>query len=1664
MIKLYSRVFQVIILSWLCLSAQAQYPNSWINYSQTYFKIKIGQDGLYRLTATTMENAGVPISAVDGNKYRMYHKGQEIPIYVTTSGPLTSSDYIEFWAYKNDGELDTQVYNDPLHQANDKLSIFNDTSAYFLTWSSSISPNQYVNTSNVLTNLPPQEPYCWFTSTIIYGGSRDIFAIIRGQPEIQGQQIWDSDFSRAEGYIDLTFNYTTINRNVYTPHPYIPGPPAKLRTQWCGKFPTQHFMQVRVGGTLFTQRSYFGFNVQRLDTVFPNNTLLSSPQTTVQFSSAANPVTNVDHNGLSYIQISYPRQFNFDNQSQVFFELGASGNKKYLAITNFNAQSTTPVLYDITNKLRMTGIISGDTLKFVLPPSALDRQLVLVAYNNNVIKPATIIKPVQFKNFNLPENHGDFIIIKHSYFDNDGNGNNYVEEYRQMKIQHGYNAVVADINDLYNQFTYGVELHPSAIRNFTDFILDTWTDVPQQKFMLLIGKGIEYMTFNATPSTKPLCYIPTWGNAGSDILLTASPGNTVPRIPIGRLSVLTHQEIKNYMEKVEDFVANHSTPQTIANKLWMKRVMHLAGGSNADDQFLFQYILNSYAKRIEDSVYFGGKAKLFSKNSTEPVSLAQSSEMDSLFNTGISLLTFFGHSSYQSLDFNLNDPYNYQNEGKYPLILTNGCLVGNLFAADQGLAASFTFAEKRGSIGFLAPSTFAVSNSLEVYTESFYHNLTQEYYNEPIGVLIQKTVQRVMTLWGSNVDRTVAQQMLYNGDPSLKLNTHAKPDYVIEPQSVYFSPATITAGVDTFSISVIVTNIGKAIKDSIYIDITRILPGGQQNVITYSKIKAPFYIDTVTFKVPNNTLTGLGLNQFSIKVEADNHVDELSETNNSFNVDLIIQSDDIIPIYPYDFSIVNTPTVKLSASTINPFLVNGHYVFQIDTTEKFNSPLLKKVNLTQNGGVVSWTPNLTLNNNTVYYWRTSIDTIGGKQYNWHNSSFIYLQGSSPGWNQSHYFQYLYDTYNNIELPNTRKFKFVDDVKTISVYNGITNNYGGPLNWDEPSYYINNVRMANWTCGTSVNWLFAVIDSATGIQWESVNQGNSTGQYGNIHCHPNNLNAFYFNSTQSSNFQKIIDFIDTIPTGNYVLAMSINNPNYAGFSQELKNAFHTIGAQALDTITTNRPYVLFSKKGDPNYPVYEIVGSAFNSIIDTSFKIIGQWNKGNINSVRIGPASEWQTLKWNINQVEQGIDEVRLQVIGIKPNGIEELISNNVVANDTALTGVSAIQYPYLKLKLNLEDTTNSSASQLQYWRINYKGVPELAIHPTAYYQVSDTVNQFATFKLKYAIANVSEFPMYNVKCRYVITDNNNNPTTVFNYIDTIPANDTVQASLNYLITSSSFIGLNKLLIEINPIDNEHKPEQYHFNNYASLVFNVGKDNVNPLLDVTFDGIHILDGDIVSARPEIHIRLKDESAKMPLNDTSLLKIKYIYPDGTMKKVKLNGVTNEFYPADSTKLSSDNSARAILKPIFDMDGKYQLIVQGYDRSGNAAGNYDYKISFEVINKSMISNVLNYPNPFTTQTRFVFTLTGYKVPDFFKIQIMTVTGKVVKEIYKHELGPINIGRNITEYAWDGTDQYGDPLANGLYLYRIVTRIDNQNIERYETSADKYFKHDIGKMYLMR
>ncbi|MEK6616865.1 MAG: transporter, partial [Bacteroidota bacterium] len=272
-------------------------------------------------------------------------------------------------------------------------------------------------------------------------------------------------------------------------------------------------------------------------------------------------------------------------------------------------------------------------------------------------------------------------------------------------------------------------------------------------------------------------------------------------------------------------------------------------------------------------------------------------------------------------------------------------------------------------------------------------------------------------------------------------------------------------------------------------------------------------------------------------------------------------------------------------------------------------------------------------------------------------------------------------------------------------------------------------------------------------------------------------------------------------------------------------------------------------------------------------------------------------------------------------------------------------------------------------------------------------------------------------------------------------------------------GLNGLWIEANPFNSEHQLEQYHFNNIGTIPFNVGMDAINPLMDVTFDGVHIMNGDIVSAKPSVIIKLKDENTFLALNDPSDFEIRLKRPGKTTYDTISFGSTMTFDPATLP----NNSCKINYIPTL-ADGTYHLKVQAKDRTKNASGNVEYTISFEVINKPTVTNVLNYPNPFSTSTRFVFTLTGSAVPDYFKIQILTITGKIVRDFNKYELGPLHIGRNITEYAWDGKDEFGDQLANGLYLYRVITQLDGKSLEHRDSGADLFFTRGYGKMYLIR
>jgi hypothetical protein len=184
---------------------------------------------------------------------------------------------------------------------------------------------------------------------------------------------------------------------------------------------------------------------------------------------------------------------------------------------------------------------------------------------------------------------------------------------------------------------------------------------------------------------------------------------------IARISVINGRELAEYLDKVKQYEqAQQNTTQTIAAKAWMKNVIHVVGANDPNlDRWLTGY-MEKYKKIIEDTL-FGGTVTNFNKSTTGPVTPIVNTQMSRMFETGIGLLSYFGHSSSTSLDYNLDDPAAYNNTGKYPMFLVSGCNAGNLynfdttrFSVTSTLSEKFVLAKDKGSIGFIASTHFGI--------------------------------------------------------------------------------------------------------------------------------------------------------------------------------------------------------------------------------------------------------------------------------------------------------------------------------------------------------------------------------------------------------------------------------------------------------------------------------------------------------------------------------------------------------------------------------------------------------------------------------------------------------------------------------------------------------------------------------------------------------------------------------------------------------------------------------------------------------------------------------------------------------------------------------------------------------------------------------------------
>ena len=1138
----------------------------------------------------------------------------------------------------------------------------------------------------------------------------------------------------------------------------------------------------------------------------------------------------------------------------------------------------------------------------------------------------------------------------------------------------------------------------------------------------------------------------------------------------------------------------------------MKNVVHIVGGGDPDLQNRLSGYMDTYRRIISD-IYFGGKVTTFSKSSSDAVQQLSNNSLQQLFEEGITLITYFGHSSSTTLEFNLDNPENYNNKGKYPMFIGLGCNAGNFFTYNpqrlqtkETLSEKYVLAPERGTIGFIASTYFGIESYLDVWASRAYKSISVEDYGKTMGEIMNNTIKKVFNTYSTEdfYARTNSEQTELHGDPAIRLNPHAKADYVIDDPMVKIAPDFISIAETSFKVNAKFLNIGKAVDTKIVVEIKRQYPNGSIKVVHRDTIPGIRYADSISVSIPIDAITDKGTNKITVTIDADNAVDEFYETNNSVTKEFVIYEDEARPISPYNFAIVNKQNIKLFASTANPFSLSKQYKMEIDTTELFNSPLKLTKTITTSGGVMEFEPGLTFKDNTVYYWRVGMIPVSGN-ITWNSSSFIYLPNAEPGFNQSHLYQHLKSNGTKIYLDSaTGQWKYGKQVNNLFIRQGswVTSaSQAAAL-----SVAINDVASIRLTCWFS-SLVFNVFDPVTFksltnhtvLPYAGSSDGLGNGLYQSTDptCFGQATKEanFEYRYTDSANRRKIMNFMQNdIPNGSYVVVRSFtldpatfpSNPQawakewaadtaVYGSGQSLYHILKNAGLSGLDSFYRARPFALVYKKGDPTFTPKWIMGEGVYDNPTLSVDVLTSDTLGFIASPEFGPAKAWKELKWNGSSLDNKAgDNPTVDLIGIRKDGGKDTLFKGLTINQQSvdISSVNATQYPFIQLRLRNSDTTFFTPYQLNYWRLSYTPAPEGAVAPNIYFKMNDTIKQPGDpIDFKLAFKNVSEVGFDSLKVKMIVTDRNNvqHILPVLKHRPLGP-NDTLH--VRQQIDSRLFTGTNSLYVEVNP-DND-QPEQYHFNNFVYHNFVVASDSLSPLMDVTFDNVHILNHDIVSARPEIVIKLKDESKFLLLDDTSLVNVQVRYPgfNGKLKTFFFDNDTLSFTPAQASA-NGENTATIRLKPEFTEDGEYELIVKGKDKSNNKAGAMEYRVAFEVINKAMISNMLNYPNPFTTSTAFVFTLTGSDVPQEFKIQVLTVTGKVVREITRMELGSLHIGRNITDFKWDGTDQFGQKLANGVYLYRVVTSSNGKVLDKYKSekdNTDKYFNKGYGKMYLMR
>jgi len=706
-----------------------------------YYRVAVTEDGIYKITGSTLQSAGIQLSNVNLGAIQMFNNGgrslnfdvtasrynpdytNEIPILIVDqnqNGQFDSNDYILFYGKGVNGWFfdpltrDFAYHQHPYAKENHYLLTFQGANGKRITTTS-------------LSDQPGASEISYFYDR--YHFEEDRYNLLASGPDWYGYRF----FGRSDSYA-RTFNLTTNNQSGSNPFLRIRlkgGSGIKYSDDLNYRYTFNIALnnQILINNVIFYRSGEW---LRELNIPDPNTIINGQNTLSFQYSGNLDACTAY----LDWFEIFYPRNFSATNNFLNFYTNGISAAQRY-RITNLGVGNDFYVL-DVSNPvepviLRERVSSQNGALVFDLPALSEHKNLIVTSLSSPAIKEVTTLSSYSTKQDLISTNNSaDFLIVTHQTF---------VPYARKIaELRRHLKSMVVTMEDVYFNFNSSVP-DPTALRNFIRYAYNNWQG-PAPSYVLLFGDGHYDYRNISLPDTQRVPPFQIYDNGEVDSRTTdnyyvdlnyrgnASFRSIVPNLAIGRLPMESTQDAERMVEKLIEYENNPIRDG------WQVNLGFVADDevtTRSASEWIHQSQTESLARLSSLSKFLIQKVYL-SAYPSQPGGFGRikpqaNNALIDLLNQGVLIINYVGHGSptqwaHESV-FNMNrDLERINNPGKLPFLIAATCDFGKY---DDPASPSFTetliWKKNSGVIGVLAATRLVYSGENFRFNRDFYSQL-----------------------------------------------------------------------------------------------------------------------------------------------------------------------------------------------------------------------------------------------------------------------------------------------------------------------------------------------------------------------------------------------------------------------------------------------------------------------------------------------------------------------------------------------------------------------------------------------------------------------------------------------------------------------------------------------------------------------------------------------------------------------------------------------------------------------------------------------------------------------------------------------------------------------------------------------------------------------------